>query len=81
METTTIVMPEYRQYDVTWLEPADRCDRCGAQAWAAANVGTHEPLLFCGHHFRLALDSLMLQAKEIHDFTPALHATEKKYKG
>ena len=34
-----------------FLKIADRCDRCGAQAFALAVVnGTR--LKFCGHHFR-----------------------------
>lgn len=32
------------------LKVADRCDRCGAQAFVWARF-TDEGLLFCGHHF------------------------------
>lgn len=35
------------------LRIADRCDRCGAQAYVAVDCGDTEllPLLFCAHHF------------------------------
>ena len=34
------------------LKQSDRCDSCGAQAYAAAWFGgSPGPLLFCGHHF------------------------------
>lgn len=47
---------------------ADRCDRCGAQAFAGAMVrGTK--LLFCGHHFRKAKDKLRLVADVLADET------------
>jgi len=29
---------------------ADRCDKCGAQAFVIAKFGAGE-LMFCGHHF------------------------------
>lgn len=34
-----------------YLRVADRCDRCGAQAFALTVVSDVD-LLFCGHHFR-----------------------------
>jgi len=35
------------------LNNADRCDRCGAQAFVKVTLKTGgSPLLFCGHHFR-----------------------------
>lgn len=36
--------------DEPYLKIADRCDRCGAQAFAAATIDGTD-LLFCGHHF------------------------------
>jgi len=34
------------------LSVADRCDRCGAQAFAAtAHTTTRQMLLWCGHHY------------------------------
>ena len=32
------------------LTAADRCDRCGAQAYVRANLVTGGELLFCAHH-------------------------------
>lgn len=32
------------------LKIADRCDKCGAQAFVLAKFGSGE-LMFCGHHF------------------------------
>ncbi|WNN93682.1 hypothetical protein SEA_CALLINALLBARBZ_32 [Arthrobacter phage CallinAllBarbz] len=34
------------------LRVADRCDRCGAQAFVKATLPGAHPLLFCGHHYR-----------------------------
>ena len=31
--------------------PADRCDRCGAEAKYQAVLSSGGQLLFCGHHF------------------------------
>lgn len=34
------------------LTPADRCDRCGAQAYVRARLHAGGELLFCAHHGR-----------------------------
>ena len=34
-----------------YLTPADRCDRCGAQAFVVTTMETGQELLWCGHHF------------------------------
>lgn len=34
------------------LSAADRCDRCGAQAFLRAQMPGGGELLFCGHHAR-----------------------------
>lgn len=34
------------------LTRADRCDRCGAQAFVRAVLPGVGDLLFCGHHYR-----------------------------
>lgn len=39
------------------LTTADRCDRCGAQAYVLARLPFGE-LRFCGHHARTHLDKL-----------------------
>jgi hypothetical protein len=36
----------------TTLTPADRCDRCGAQAYVRATLHGGGVLLFCAHHGR-----------------------------
>jgi hypothetical protein len=33
------------------LSNADRCDRCGAQAFVKTTLPTGLELLWCGHHF------------------------------
>lgn len=44
-------------YDVTTtiaaspFTAADRCDRCGAQAYVRATLDSGLDLLFCGHHW------------------------------
>lgn len=43
--TTTTVTTEA-------LTTADRCDRCGAQAFVRVGLATGAELLFCGHHAR-----------------------------
>ena len=34
------------------LTAADRCDRCGAQAYIRATLASGSDLLFCAHHAR-----------------------------
>jgi hypothetical protein len=41
--TNTLVAPV--------LATADRCDRCGAQAYVMAELPGGATLLFCGHHW------------------------------
>ncbi len=53
------------------LSALDRCDRCGAQAFAQAVLPAGD-LLFCGHHFRQYEDSLRKLAIEVHDETGRL---------
>jgi hypothetical protein len=36
----------------TPLTAADRCDRCGAQAYVKATLPAGSALLFCAHHMR-----------------------------
>jgi hypothetical protein len=50
---------------------ADRCDRCGAQAFVAVRVtnqeGTQTVLLFCGHHYHTHGVALEVVATDIAD--------------
>lgn len=59
------------------LTPADRCDRCGAQAYIRARLASGHDLLFCAHHGRAHLEKLkLLQDVEIDDQSHLLSATE-----
>jgi hypothetical protein len=53
------------------LSAADRCDRCGAQAYVRARLHTGGELLFCAHHGRQHLPKLRERA-EIDDETVRL---------
>ncbi|HET7761324.1 MAG TPA: hypothetical protein VFL46_03120 [Phycicoccus sp.] len=48
------------------LTAADRCDRCGAQAYVRVRMHAGGELLFCAHHGREHAPALAGQA-EIHD--------------
>lgn len=54
------------------LTAADRCDRCGAQAFVRA-VLMGGDLLFCGHHGRAYADRLAQQAAEVEDFSDSIN--------
>lgn len=58
MTTTTAASP---------LTAVDRCDRCGAQAYVRAVLGSGSDLLFCAHHWRENEAGLRDAAAEIHD--------------
>jgi hypothetical protein len=54
------------------LTAADRCDRCGAQAYVRARLHAGGELLFCAHHGREHTPALRDHA-EIHDESNRLH--------
>ncbi len=56
------------------LSAADRCDRCGSQAYVRARLHTGGELLFCAHHGRQHLPKLRQHA-EIDDETMRLIET------
>ncbi|WP_270889146.1 DUF7455 domain-containing protein [Pedococcus sp. 5OH_020] len=56
------------------LTAADRCDRCGAQAYVRARLHAGGELLFCAHHGREHLPKLREHA-DIQDETERLHET------
>ncbi|GAA1011023.1 MULTISPECIES: DUF7455 domain-containing protein [Nocardiopsidaceae] len=58
------------------LTAADRCDRCGAQAYVRVLLNSGGELLFCAHHMRKHDDSLRKIASDIQDETDKL--TESK---
>ncbi len=49
------------------LNRADRCDRCGAQAYVRAVMPGGGELLFCAHHGRRYAPRLREVAVELHD--------------
>lgn len=55
------------------LTAADRCDRCGAQAYVRARLESGGELLFCAHHGRAHLPKLSDVAAEIVDESDRLH--------
>jgi hypothetical protein len=57
------------------LAAADRCDRCGAQAYVRAVLVGGGDLLFCAHHGRKYSESLRASGADIHDETDRLKAT------
>lgn len=60
---------------VTITEPltaADRCDRCGAQAYLRVTLTSGGQLLFCGHHGKAHSAKLQQVALKIHDETDKL---------
>jgi ribosomal protein L37E len=58
------------------LKVADRCDRCGAQAYYRATLNDSE-LLFCAHHGRENSDALFLAGWEVDNQSKRLEAAEK----
>ncbi len=53
--------------DTPALTAADRCDRCGAQAYLRAVLPGGGDLLFCAHHGREHADKLREVAVDIKD--------------
>src|ERR671914_2336593 len=49
------------------LTAADRCDRCGAQAYLRVELPGGGELLFCAHHAREHGDKLREIAVSVHD--------------
>ena len=54
------------------LTAADRCDRCGAQAYVRVLLPTGE-LLFCAHHARRHAAAFADVAVHVQDETDRLH--------
>jgi hypothetical protein len=66
---TTAVAPDAA------LTAADRCDRCGAQAYLRVELQNGGDLLFCAHHAREHGDKLREVASHVHDETHKLQDT------
>ena len=61
------------QTPTSTLSVADRCDRCGAQAFVRVVLRAGE-LLFCGHHGRENAPALAAVALFVEDGTGAINA-------
>jgi hypothetical protein len=59
----------------TSLTAADRCDRCGAQAYVRVVLSGGTDLLFCAHHGRQYELKLREIGAEFHDESERLSAT------
>jgi hypothetical protein len=57
------------------LTAADRCDRCGAQAYVRAVLAGGGDLLFCAHHGRKFSEALRSNGADIQDETNRLIET------
>ena len=57
------------------LSAADRCDRCGAQAYLRVELQSGGELLFCAHHAREHGDKLKEIAATVQDETHKLANT------
>jgi hypothetical protein len=69
-DVTTAVAPS-----TAALTAADRCDRCGAQAYLRVELQAGGELLFCAHHAREHGDKLREIAANVHDETDKLVTT------
>ena len=58
--------------DASHLTAADRCDRCGAQAYVRATMLSGSELLFCAHHWHDNESALREVADSIQDETERL---------
>ena len=67
-DVTTAVAP------APTLSAADRCDRCGAQAYLRVELQSGGELLFCAHHAREHGDKLREVAVNVVDETHKLAA-------
>ncbi len=56
------------------LTAADRCDRCGAQAYVRVLMASGGELLFCAHHARKYDEGLRKVASDIQDESNRLSA-------
>jgi hypothetical protein len=76
-----VAIDEEKEGDVTAtlattpLSAADRCDRCGAQAYVRVVLTNGGELLFCAHHGREHADALTAAAASIQDESERLVST------
>ena len=75
----TTATPEMTQNESAFeLTAADRCDRCGAQAYVRATMPGGSELLFCAHHATKHHDKLTSMGATWHDETSKLYAANEK---
>lgn len=67
---TTAVAP-----DTSTIGAADRCDRCGAQAYLRTELPSGGVLLFCAHHGKMHAEALKAVAVRVIDETHRLQQT------
>ena len=60
--STLIAEPEFRDLTIQ-----DRCDRCGARAYAQAQNRDGRELLLCSHHIREHFPALEKQGWKVKD--------------
>jgi len=76
--TDTLSVPpagvEVLSEELAPLAVADRCDRCGAQAFVRARLAGGSELLFCGHHGRDSMARLMELGASVRDDTAMINA-------
>lgn len=70
VDVTTAVAP-----NASALTAADRCDRCGAQAYLRVELSSGLELLFCAHHAREHDEKLRQVAVQVIDETHKLEGT------
>jgi hypothetical protein len=58
--------------EFTLLEPQDRCDSCGAQAYVLVIFPDDKALTFCGHHWKKHSAKLIELAVDVVDETDKL---------
>lgn len=73
METTTHPLDTVAAPTLTM---ADRCDRCGSQAYVRATMTTGAELLFCGHHANQHRPALVGAGATFHDETDKLTSSK-----
>jgi hypothetical protein len=64
-------------YDNVGMDPVNRCDRCGAQAFVEVDLRAGGTLLFCAHHADEHNDKIMALDAVIADHRPFLTAAQE----
>lgn len=80
MTTTMVDAPEPTPLPIIDDAPSmGKCDRCGSRAFASAcTPHAITPLLFCGHHIDMYLDTLTSRGFIVQDDRRLLYELEAK---